>query len=66
MSSIRSSQAGNWLYQNVLKRNSSYFALILFGAIVVESGVSRTVDAWWGYVNRGVRLPYSAIHGSGL
>lgn len=53
MNALKSSGASNWVYQNLFKRNSSYFALILVGAIVVESGVSRTVDFWWNSVNKG-------------
>jgi len=43
----------NWLYRNLIKRNSSYFALILVGAIVMEATVSKGVDTWWHMVNRG-------------
>ncbi len=60
MNALKSSNASNWVYQNLFKRNSSYFALILVGAIVVESGVSRTVDFWWNSVNKGVRAPLPA------
>ncbi|ELR25630.1 uncharacterized protein ACA1_074170 [Acanthamoeba castellanii str. Neff] len=38
MNALKSSGASNWVYQNLFKRNSSYFALILVGAVVVESG----------------------------
>jgi hypothetical protein len=57
MNAIKSSAASNWVYQNLFKRNSSYFTLILVGAIIVESGVSRSVDFWWNSVNKGVRHP---------
>ena len=57
MNAIRSAATSNWVYQNLFKRNSNYFGLILVGAILAEAGVSKGIDSWWAYNNRGVRSP---------
>lgn len=45
---------GAALYNTLLKRNSTFIATIVIGAVVAEGVVNWAVDSAWDRANRGV------------
>jgi hypothetical protein len=53
MNALRKSPLGGWIYDALLKRNSTYLVVILVGAITYEAAINRGVEWLWTTANKG-------------